>query len=293
MTHHELRLFLHLSRTLHFGQTSRECFVSPSTLSRIIQRLEEEAGESLFERDRREVLLTRAGEVFQRYAEKSLADWDAMQGELRQQSGRLEGEISLFCTVTACYSILPSLLEPFRKAYPGIQIKLRTGDAAEAIDRVLSGDADFTVAGLAPDRADSRLCVHTITDTHLVFIAPADDGEIASVLRQRPVPWDQVPMIFPESGIIKEHLIDWFEQKGVTPQVYGRVSGHEAILALVGLGLGVGVVPKLVLDRSPFQTRVRRINPKPALPDFRVALCVREARLTDPLVNAFWETTAK
>ena len=53
MDYDDLRLFLHLSRTLHFGRTSRECHISPSALSRTVQRLERELGWPLLERDHR------------------------------------------------------------------------------------------------------------------------------------------------------------------------------------------------------------------------------------------------
>jgi len=68
-----LELFLHLARTLHFGKTSRECHVSPSALSRTIQRMEAELGSELFARDRRSVELTPAGGVFETYASETLA----------------------------------------------------------------------------------------------------------------------------------------------------------------------------------------------------------------------------
>ena len=55
-----LQLFLHLSRTLHFGRTSQECSVSPSALSRSIARLEEELGTRLLTRDNRSATLTAA-----------------------------------------------------------------------------------------------------------------------------------------------------------------------------------------------------------------------------------------
>src|SRR5690606_30075247 len=61
----ELRLFLHLSRSLHFGRTSTECHISPSALSRAIQRLERDVGHALFARDNRSVELTPKGKRFQ------------------------------------------------------------------------------------------------------------------------------------------------------------------------------------------------------------------------------------
>src|SRR5438105_6482671 len=74
----------------------------------------------------------------------------------------------------------------------------------------------------------------------------------------------------------------------VTPTIYAEIEGHEAILALVALGCGVGVVPKLVLENSALRDRIAEIPIRPALPPFRVALCVRERALANPLVAAVW-----
>ena len=67
----DLRLFLHLSRSLHFGRTSQECHVSASALSRAIQRLERNVSQQLFDRDNRSVDLTRAGARLQQFASEN------------------------------------------------------------------------------------------------------------------------------------------------------------------------------------------------------------------------------
>ena len=96
-------------------------------------------------------------------------------------------------------------------------------------------------------------------------------------------------MILPESGLIRTYLMDWFRAKGLAPNVYGEVAGHEGILSLVSLGLGVGVIPRLVLERSMIQTQVRELRVKPALPDFRIGFCTTRGRLGPSPVRAFWE----
>lgn len=63
MDNRELKIFQHLAKSLHFSSTSRECYISPSSLTRMIQRLEQELGVQLFERDNRTVRLTEAGEL--------------------------------------------------------------------------------------------------------------------------------------------------------------------------------------------------------------------------------------
>ena len=119
-----LRQFSHLANSLHFGRTSRACHVSPSTLSRVIQRLEEESGARFFERDRRSVILTDAGKNFHTFATITIREWEILQEKFVDQAAELRGELSIFCSVTAAYSLLPNLLTEFRHRYPGVKISI-------------------------------------------------------------------------------------------------------------------------------------------------------------------------
>ncbi|MBT5829171.1 MAG: HTH-type transcriptional activator IlvY, partial [Candidatus Latescibacteria bacterium] len=162
-----------------------------------------------------------------------------------------------------------------------------TGDAAAAIDRVLDDSVDITIAAL-PDKTPKPLDTRIVTTTPLRFIAPIE-GPVTEQLGKR-IDWSQTPMIFPESGLIRTYLEKWFRQKGIRPRVYGQVSGHEAIISLVSLGFGVGVIPELVLEKSMIKTDVKLLNVKPTLPDFRVGLCVKKSKRNLPVVKAFWQT---
>ncbi|MFT5367849.1 MAG: LysR family positive regulator for ilvC [Candidatus Latescibacterota bacterium] len=283
----DLKLFLDLCQTLHFGKTSRACHVSPSTLSRIIQRLEQDTERRLFERDRRHVKLTSAGIAFQTFAQDVVKSWHLMRAELDKGSETLRGSLNLYCSVTASYSILPDLLRQFRPQYPDVQINLTTGDAAVAIDRVLDDSVDITIAAL-PDRTPQTLETRVITTTPLRFIGPIE-GPVTEQLGKR-IDWSKTPMIFPESGLIRTYLEKWFRQKSIRPRIYGQVSGHEAIISLVSLGFGVGVIPELVLEKSMIKTDVQILNVKPILPDFRIGLCVKKSKRNLPVVKAFWQT---
>ena len=117
-----IRQFVALAETLHFGRAAEACHVSPSTLSRVVQRLEEELGATLFERSKRSVRLTRSGEVFLDYARNALADWDTVSNRLLAESAELRGEVSLYCSVTASYSFLFDVLARVRREHPRIEI---------------------------------------------------------------------------------------------------------------------------------------------------------------------------
>lgn len=284
-----LRQFIHLSQTLHYGKTSEAMHVSPSTLSRSISRLEDELGSTLFERDNRTVVLTQAGRQFREFAETTLTHWQDLKHKLKNNPIELTGQIRLYCSVTATYSFMSELLTNFRREFPNIEVILETGDAAQAIQKVMDDEADIAVAPL-PDQLPNPLLFKSLIQTPLVFIAPIIESPILPLLEQKPIPWGQVPFVMSEFGLARKRLDHWFRAQSVKPNIYAQVAGHEAIVAMVGLGLGVGVVPKLVIDNSPLKDKIQCLDVEKKLQPFDVGVCVLNRRLQDPLVNSFWKT---
>lgn len=284
-----LRLFLHLSETLHFGRTSRERFVSPPTLTRAIQRLEEECKKPLFVRDRRFVELTPAGREFKAFARETLQRWEELRGSLGEEARVLRGELRLFCSVTASYTVLPEVLPRFRKRHPHVLVRLTTGDANEALDRVATGTTDVAIGAL-PDGLSENMETREIVRTPLVAIIArtATDLPVRRLERGDPDAWRQIPMIYPAGGILRQRSDAWFAKLGIAPRLNGTVAGHEAILSMVSLGLGAGIIPKIVLERSLFRVRVRILNVAKALPELSVGFYAMKGRLKSPVVAALW-----
>lgn len=292
MNLNELELFVHLSKSLHFARTSRACHISPSALSRTIQRLEEEVGQSLLERDNRSVALTPAGEAFRLYAQKVIEDWKTLQFDLASEDSVLKGEITLYCTVTACYSILPEILESFRAEYPEVHINLETGASASALTKSANGEVDLSIAPLPKNIPDS-IFVHPITATPLLFIAPDVEWAYSQQVDNNSIDWSTVPLILSEKGLARKQCDAWFKMQGIEPQIYAQVGGNEAILAMVALGLGIGVVPQLVVDKSPLASKVKVLELENPLEPFRVGLCVNRKKLKNPATQAFWDLVKK
>lgn len=284
-----LQQFVHLADTLHFGRASETSHVSPSALSRSIQQLEAEVGVTLFERDNRTVALTHAGELFLEYARDSLTQWDVIRNALMAGADELHGRISMYCSVTASYSFLFDILSEFRRDHPRIEIKLHTGDPEHAIAHVLSGEEDISI-GARPDPLPSGLAFKPIAVSPLVFIAARGHREAGRLARGEPDPerWARMPMILSESGLARRRVDAWFRALGVTPEIYAQVAGNEAIVSMVSLGFGVGVVPRIVLDNSPLAKKIRVLNVRPELQAYDVGLFTLQKKLKSPLIDAFW-----
>jgi len=287
MDYEELRLFQHLTRTLHYGRTSQACAISPSGLSRAIQRVERDAGRPLFVRDNLSVALTEHGARFLEFTNDALARWQTVQDDLAREPESLTGTLTLFASVTACQSFLPGLLSRFRESHPDVHLRLETGYAADALQTLEQGKVDVTVAAL-PERIPRALATRIVTYTPLIFVAPAAPCDVSRRVDQQPVDWAKLPVVLPATGLARRAVDTWYRKQKVRPKVYGEVTGNEAILSLVSTGCGVGVVPQLVMDRSPLSGELRALDVTPALGEFRVGLCTRRSSLENPLIQALW-----
>jgi LysR family positive regulator for ilvC len=301
MDQKSLTLFVHLANSLHFGKTSEALHVSPSTLSRVVQRLEQELGTSLFDRDNRRVKLTPEGEVFLNYAQQNLEQLAILHEKLQKPEVQAKGSISLFCSVTAVYGVLSPVLETLRRQYPEIELQLHTGDQAEAIDRVADGQVDLAIA-VRPPNLSKRLAFNLLTYSPLQFIAPsvpcAIRDQFAEVdpsnLRQQPKSWWlQLPFIIQERGVVRDHSITWLKGFGVKPKISAHVSGNEAIVSMVSLGLGVAVVPKLVLEDSIHAKQVSVINADIDNQALAIGVVSRQEDRHKPVIRAFLDSAER
>ncbi|BFM19607.1 HTH-type transcriptional activator IlvY [Gilvimarinus japonicus] len=283
----KLSLFIALANTGHFSRAAIACHVSPSTMSRNLKQLEDELGTQLMERDNRSVALTDDGTRFLQFARETLQQWETFQESLLADATELRGQLSLYCSVTASYSFLYDILTEFRTRHPGINIKLHTGDPAQAIDRVTSGLEDVAIA-TRPERLPTGLDFKPIAHSPLVFIGPIDSLHLGGTPKQ----WRNLPMIISEDGLARERFDAWCRQESLTPNIYAEVKGNEAIVSMVSLGFGVGLVPLIVLENSPLKEKVKKIARQPDLGPFETGICVLKKRLKSPIVSALWQQIA-
>ncbi|GLP95258.1 HTH-type transcriptional activator IlvY [Paraferrimonas sedimenticola] len=281
-----LRLFLHLSQTLHFAKTAQQMHVSPSTLSRCIQRLEEQVGQPILKRDNRTVTLTHAGIEFLKFARQTLDNWQSLKQQIADSSGFVTGELKLFCSVTAVYSHLPGILERFRQDYPKIEIQLTTGDPSLAVDLIQRNQVDVAITA-HPDVLPEAVYFSELDEIPLLVIGPALAGSVNSLISQSQIPWAELPFILPDHGPARRRADAWFKTMEFEPKIYAKVSGHEALVSMVALGCGVGIAPSVVVDNSPVKDRITTLPSSANIEPFTIGVVAQKRRVQDPILAAF------
>lgn len=283
-----LSVFLSVADTLNFSRSAESLYMSVSAVSRTVRRLEDEVGQALFLRDRRSVTLTYAGVEFREFARRTLVDWQQVQRNLDSE-GTLAGEVSLYCSVTASHTLLAPILAAFRSTYPSVDIMMHTGDQADGVSRVLAGQDELAVT-IRPLQLPGRVTFLPLLGSPLQFCMPALDCAVRDRVRagvaSGALDWDSIPLIVPERGTTKDLLEDWLREEGIRPRIYAQVAGHEAIVAMVSLGLGVGIAPQLVIEASGHDVDI--VPVERGLPGLSIGLAGLRNRVDSPLVSALW-----
>jgi len=271
----DLKIFLHLAQSLNFSRTAKDCYLSPSTLTRMIQRIEEDLGCLLFHRTNKQVSLTAEGLRFESFATQTLSEWGQLKLDCSKTSLKIKGTLSLFCSVTAAYSVLPALLDQYRARYPQVRIDLEVGNSRLAPQKLPQKDLIIAALPQGSDLQQIRLAT-----TSLVFVAKTKKA-LSSFE-------EGFSLIVPQKGRIQATAKQWLDSNHRPLSSLQAVEGSEAVLALVALGCGVGIVPQLVLDKSPLLNELHILKESKQLGSLEVCLA-REIKPLSPAAQTLWE----
>lgn len=288
----DYELFVQLSDTMHFARTARKTGMSPSALTRRVQAMEEELGHQLVIRDHRELGLTAAGVRFRSFAQSQVEQWNQLGSDLREEAASPSGSLNIACTVTAVHTVLPKLLSKYRELYPGVTLRLITQDTTRSLNQLEAGEVDLAVIP-TEENAPDNLKKIVLARTELTFIGPKVPGTWAEALKGKKPDYAEVPFIAPISGLERRRLEDWLRARRIAPHIVAEVRGNEGIIAMVSLGGGVGLVPRLVLSSSPLSHSVVELSELGAPPGYDVSLCTRGPNLERRVISLFWQLAAQ
>lgn len=162
----QLQYFLAVARLEHVTEAARSLHVTQSSLSKTIQRLEEDLGVPLFDRIGRKLRLNEFGSSFLRRAERALFELEQGKQELSDLSSPEHGTLELAVTTA---SMLPNILREFRKKRPSIQFHVQMLSTQEMITLLHRGEVDFCLSS-PPIEGDDIECQIMFIDPILVAV---------------------------------------------------------------------------------------------------------------------------
>lgn len=167
-----LETFYRVAALKSFSKAAEDLFITQSTASGHILSLEKSLDIRLFDRTGREVRLTKAGEIFWRYASHLLSSRRELINALSEFSRGIKGELLVGASTIPGEYILPRLMGDFKKEYPRFAISLKIADTSEIIQYVLDGAVEFGLTGANPRHKALRY--EKYAEDEIIAVSPPD-----------------------------------------------------------------------------------------------------------------------
>lgn len=253
----QLRYFLAIAEEKQITRAAKTLHMEQPPLSRQLMLLEEELGAKLFERGRKQLTLTAAGELLRTKAEFLLSQLNETVLEVKELEEGVRGTLSIGAVVS-CVSILPQPIQHLRAVYPQITFKITEGD-------------HFLMGEMLEKRAIELV----------ISRLPFETGILPAKLSTLPLPSDPYVTVFPSSWVqdasntersismlelseyplltlktdktirMHEQVVNEFRRHGLEPNIICECSSVAVIMSLIAAGIGATVFPKSILSSFP------------------------------------------
>lgn len=264
-----------------FTKAAQRLNYSQSGISRMIHDLETEWGVSLLERGRSGVRLTSDGLKLLPYAKSVCDEFQKLQTQVDELKELESGLIRIGTFSSVATHWLPNIIKKFQQDYPNIDYELLLGDYTEIESWIIEGRVDC-----------GFLRLPTLPELETIFLE--QDQLMAVLPEQHPLagcckfPVHALcddPFMLLEKGA-KAEISEIFERCRITPNIHFTTWDDYAIMSMVESGLGISILPKLILKRIPYRIVTKELE----VPAYRkIGLAFRNRRGMSLAMKRFLE----
>ncbi len=270
--------------TVEYGSFTKAAEIlnySQSAISRMINDLEKEWKLSVLERSKAGVKLTSDGLKLLPYAKSLCEEYKKLQMQVDELNGLQSGIIRIGTFSSVATHWLPNIIKEFQKDYPNIDYELLLGDYTEIENWILEGRVDCGFLRL-PTHKDLENVL--LANDELLVVLPENhhlaDKEVLSLSDL----CDE-PFLMLDKGNNSD-IARIFEQTGISPKIHFTTWDDYAIMSMVENGLGISILPKLILKRIPYKLVFKKLD----IPAYRsIGLAFRNKKTMSLAVKKFWE----
>lgn len=279
-----IQKYMAFVKTVEYGSFTKAAEIlsySQSGISRMINDLEKEWKVVLLERGKSGVKLTSDGTKLLPYAKNVCKEYEKLQMEVDELSGLQSGLIRIGTFSSVATHWLPNIIREFQKTYPNIDYELLLGDYTEIEAWIADGrvDCGFLRLPTYPEfetiflEQDRLLAI--LPENH--SLAPLEKVPVAALCEE--------PFMLLEKGA-KTEVSEIFERCGLTPKVHFTTWDDYAIMSMVESGLGISILPELILKRVPYRIVAKELD----VPAYRkIGIALRSKRSASLAVKRFLE----
>ena len=268
----ELGSFTKAAEALNYAQSS---------VSKMIADLEKECGVVLLERDRGGVHLTASGEQILPYARQLTEDYHRLESYVEGMSGVQTGIVRIGTFSSVAVNWLPNIFAEFQKDFPRIEYEMLLGDYEEVERWIAEGRVDCGFLSLP---TGSPFDTVLLKEDEYVVVLPqhhplADKEKIAAE------DLEDEPFFLLEHGGRTE-VTELLEKRKAYPKIRITTWEDYAIMAMVEKGLGIGILPRMILKKIPYHIVIRPL----AEPYYRkIGIAVKNKKMLSPATSKFME----
>jgi LysR family transcriptional regulator, hydrogen peroxide-inducible genes activator len=245
----DLRYFVALADTRHFGKAAERSFVSQPTLSAQIKKLETYLGVQLIERQPRKVTLTEMGARILPLARSILQESDEIVSLARNDHDPLSGKLKVALIPTIGPYLLPLVARKLRKQLPLLKVMLYEYQTQPLLEKLRAGDIDLGILAL-PVPLDG-LEARPLYDEDFTLAVPSN----SPLAKRSNVKLDDLSgetlLLLEDGHCLRDQALDVCSRIDVKESEDYRATSLETLRQMVAAGLGITLLPKLA-TRGPF-----------------------------------------
>lgn len=264
-----------------FTKAAEDLHYAQSSVSKMIADMEAEWGMTLLERSKSGVVLTSAGEQLLPYLRKALCGYDELAGQILRMKGLETGIVRIGTFSSVAINWLPNIFSKLQRDYPDIEYEMLLGDYDEVEHWIDEGRVDCGFLRL-PTTGDFDTI--PLTQDEYKVILPLGHP----LAEKEAIPLTDLegrPFLLLEHGG-KTEVSDLLNASHVTPDIRFTTWEDFAIMAMAEKGLGIGILPDLILRRVPYGVEIRPLSE----PYYRtIGLAMKNREHLTPAVQKFME----
>lgn len=279
-----IQKYMSFVKTVEYGSFTKAAEIlnySQSGISRMIGDLEKEWKVVLLERTKGGVKLTSDGLKLLPYAKNLVAEYEKLQMQVDELNGLQSGLIRIGTFSSVATHWLPNIIKEFQKDYPNIDYELLLGDYTEIEEWILEGRVD---CGFLRLPTHPELETVFLEQDKLMAIIP-ENHHLANCKKFPVTALCDEPFMLLEKGA-KAEVSEIFERCGLTPKVHFTTWDDYAIMSMVESGLGISILPQLILKRVPYKIIAKDLD----VPAYRnIGLALRNKKTASLAVKRFMD----